>query len=246
MKRPVDTGMFSDMVEFVSTELRRKIMTGEVPSGMPLRQRQLAEMLGVSRDPIKHAVRALFHEGLVLKRPRRTAIVAPIRAKLVQDVYEVRTELEAMVARNVASLSKSQRNVLKERLERTIERSRSETDASGLVELDRQFHLHIYETAGNEVALSTYNSAWTIIGRAMSLLVSTNHQEKSWAEHVELAKAISVGDAPLAASLSEEHCRSASIWLLQNARHLMIDDVDQVSETGHVDKQEEVQDEAVK
>jgi len=219
--------------------LRRKIMEGEMSVGMPLRQRQLAEMLGVSREPIKHAMRILYLEGLVLKRPRRSVVVAPIRSKLVQDVYEVRTDLEALVARKVASLPRSRREKLQQQLEETIEQARSVSNPTDLVELDRLFHLRIYEAAGNEVALSTYHSAWTIIGRAMSLLVSTNHREKSWAEHVELAKAISSGDAALAAGLSEEHCRSASVWLIQNARHLVVDDSELDSEANNLDAQEE-------
>ena len=200
-------------------------MTGELAAGMPLRQRQLADMLGVSRDPIKHAVRALSHEGLVIKPPRRTAIVAPIRAKLVRDVYAVRIELDALVARTVTGLPEAEREALCRRLEASISQASSEKDVIQLVELDRCFHLSMYEAASNEVALTTYHSMWTIIGRAMSLLVSTNHQEKSWAEHVRLVEAIAAGDVALAGSLSEEHCRSASAWLIQNARHLMVDDV---------------------
>ncbi len=234
MSQTVDTASFSGLFDLVATELRRKIMTGELPVGMPLRQRQLADMLGVSRDPVKHAVRTLSNEGLVVKPPRRTAVVAPIRAKAVRDVYEVRTQLDALAARIAAGLPDEARQALHRQLQHSIELAGREENAGQTVELDRQFHLFIYEAAGNEVALSTYHLAWTVIGRAMGLLVSTNHREKSWMEHEQIVAAIAAGDVALASRLSEEHCESASRWLIENARDLMVSD--DTSEPGLISK----------
>lgn len=237
MSHIVDTSTFSGLFDLVASELRRKIMTGELPPGMPLRQRQLADMLGVSRDPIKHAVRALSNEGLVVKPPRRTAVVAPIREKSVRDVYEVRTQLDALAARTAAGLPDEVRKALHQRLQHSIEQAGREENAGQIVELDRQFHLFIYEAAGNEVALSAYHLAWTIIGRAMGLLVSTNHREKSWMEHERIVAAIADGDVALVGRLSGEHCESASRWLIENARDLMVADDTSSSELGLVSKE---------
>jgi DNA-binding GntR family transcriptional regulator len=75
-------------------ELRRRILSGSMAAGTKLHQEQLASSLGMSRIPIRDAIRTLVAEGLVLQFPRRTAVVAPISADDLTELYEIRIAIE--------------------------------------------------------------------------------------------------------------------------------------------------------
>lgn len=223
MAHTVDIAAFSGLTDLVKTEIRRRIMSGELPPGQPLRQRELAELLGVSREPIKHAVAALSLEGLIINPPRRSAMVAPITRKNVRDVYEVRVGLDAIVTRAAARLDTAAREALVGKLEELVEAHRALESLQELIELDRLFHLEIYTAADNEVALAAYRSAWTTIGRAIGLLVTTKYYSNSWEEHSGLINAIRLGEVTMAGALAEEHCQRAADWLLEDHKHLFRD-----------------------
>lgn len=210
---------FAGLTDMVTDELRRRILVGELPPGAKLRQRDLADQLGVSREPIKHAVAALSLEGLIVKPPRRSAIVAPLERKSVQDVYEVRVGLDAIVTRAVCRLEQPAREALLDELAQITLKQQEITEAanhSDLVDLDRQFHLAIYEAARNQIAITTFRSAWSVIGRAIGLLVSSHYHGNSWEEHAVLMDLIRKGDAVKAGELAEIHCQRAADWLLDD------------------------------
>lgn len=75
-------------------ELRNRILSGSLAAGTKLHQEQLASSLGMSRIPIRDAIRTLVAEGLVLQLPRRTAVVAPISADDLTELYEIRIAIE--------------------------------------------------------------------------------------------------------------------------------------------------------
>ena len=82
--------------ELVFTTLRQAILKGELQPGERLMEIQLAEKMGVSRTPIREAIRKLAAEGLVTMIPRKGAIVAGISEKMLKDVLRVRMTLEKM------------------------------------------------------------------------------------------------------------------------------------------------------
>jgi DNA-binding GntR family transcriptional regulator len=216
---PLDAANFRGVLELVLNELRERIVSGELAPGQMLRQRELAAELGVSREPIKQAMRVLEAEGLVVSPPRRTATVAPIDQKLVQDVYDVRAALDAVVARRAAALEDAERLQLSDELAGLMRETEGTTarDARRLVALDNAFHLKIYEAAGNEVATLSFKARWIVIGRMMSLVANTGYYARAWEEHVGITSAIRAGDADEAAGLAEKHCKSAAEWLLAHA-----------------------------
>ena len=85
--------------DIVFQTLRNAIITGELQPGERLMETQLAEKLGVSRTPIREAIRKLELEGLVIMVPRKGAQVAQFTEKDIQDVLEVRAALESLAAK---------------------------------------------------------------------------------------------------------------------------------------------------
>ena len=92
--------------DIVFQTLRNAIITGELQPGERLMETQLGEKLGVSRTPIREAIRKLELEGLVVMVPRKGAQVAQFTEKDIQDVLEVRAALEALAVQNIAMLQK--------------------------------------------------------------------------------------------------------------------------------------------
>ena len=98
--------------DIVFHTLRKAIITGELPPGERLMETQLGEKLGVSRTPIREAIRKLELEGLVVMVPRKGAQVAQFTQKDIKDVLEVRAALEALAVR-LASKRMDERSFLR-------------------------------------------------------------------------------------------------------------------------------------
>ena len=86
--------------EIVYEELKRQILVGEIAPGTRMMEVELAEEMGVSRTPIREAIRKLEKEGLVTIEPRRGAYASEISVKDMVDVLEVRQDLEGMASRS--------------------------------------------------------------------------------------------------------------------------------------------------
>src|SRR4051812_50150764 len=86
------------LVDKLASDLQRRVLSGEFPSGTRLRQSALAAEFGVSRTPIREALRKLQAGGLIELQPHRGALVRGLSAREIRDAYEVRAELEALAA----------------------------------------------------------------------------------------------------------------------------------------------------
>lgn len=96
-------------VEWTIETLREEILSGAAPQNEPLRQEEIAVRLGVSRMPVREAIRRLAAEGLVLERPNRKAIVAPLIAEDAAELFLIRAELECLAAsRSLPALAAAQ------------------------------------------------------------------------------------------------------------------------------------------
>jgi len=81
------------LVDKLAAELQARVLSGELPAGTRLRQEALAEQFGVSRTPVREALRQLQAAGIVELRPRRGALVRGLSPREIRDAYEVRAEL---------------------------------------------------------------------------------------------------------------------------------------------------------
>src|SRR5947207_4382497 len=100
------------LVDKLAAQLQARVLSGELPSGTRLRQEALADEFGVSRTPVREALRKLQASGLVELRPHRGALVRGLSPREIRDAYEVRAELEGLAA-EVAAL-----RIRQEQLER--------------------------------------------------------------------------------------------------------------------------------
>lgn len=144
--------------DVVFNTLRRAILKGELKPGERLMEITLADKLGVSRTPIREAIRKLELEGLVVMAPRKGAKVASITERDLNDVLEVRKGME------VLAISLACKRITREELEKleTIEQSFQKLIESGnlteLAEMDVKFHDTIYQATNNQRLVQLLNN----------------------------------------------------------------------------------------
>ena len=144
--------------DVVFNTLRRAILKGELKPGERLMEITLADQLGVSRTPIREAIRKLELEGLVVMAPRKGAKVASITERDLNDVLEVRKGME------VLAISLACKRITGEELEKleTIEQSFQKLIESGnlteLAEMDVKFHDTIYQATNNQRLVQLLNN----------------------------------------------------------------------------------------
>ena len=149
---------FLPLRDVVFNTLRKAILTGELKPGERLREIQLAERLGVSRTPIREAIRKLELEGLVNMIPRRGAEVAQITEKSLKDVLEVRRALDALCVELACDrISAEETKQLKEACEE-FERATETKDTTIIAKADVELHDIIVRATGNQRLIQLINN----------------------------------------------------------------------------------------
>ncbi len=204
--------------EGVVDTLREAILTGEYRPGERLVQDELAESLGISRIPLREALRRLEGEGLVIISPNRGAIVRPLAPKDVVDLYDVRLALESLAVRRAAEHYVD----LREATERMREEARAAIAGGALprlFHLDRDFHAGVAAASHNPHLIATLGGQWSQIMRAMhAFLKMTTYPPAVWDEHAAMAEAIAHGDAAGAVARLERHLTNSRDAILAHLR----------------------------
>lgn len=201
-----------DLAAEAEDALRAAILSGELGPGAPMAQADLAERLGVSRQPVMQALQALRREGLVVERGKRGLEVAPLAPDRLRGVYDVRAALEGLAARRAAEAGDPDA-----RLEPVLARGRAAIEngaAAALVAVDVEFHTMIYALAGNAVLAETAAPLWPHMRRAMAATLRHRKDVVSglasvWNEHDAIAAAILNRDPAHAEALAADHCRTS-------------------------------------
>ncbi|HEY8705649.1 MAG TPA: GntR family transcriptional regulator [Gaiellaceae bacterium] len=210
------------LVDKLAAQLQARVLDGDLPPGTRLRQEALAAEFGVSRTPIREALRKLQASGLIDLRPNRGALVRGLTPREIRDAYAVRAELEGLAA-EVAALRIQQTQI--ERLHRaqgqfreSLSRMRngtrngrrrlSERDIEVWGNANDEFHQVIQEAAGNEVLVATLRHLHRSFPRGLSRLVlreSTSLLAANVAEHEAVLEAIERNDSAAARTLMQQH-----------------------------------------
>ena len=203
--------------DVVFNTLRQAILKGELKPGERLMEIALAEKLGVSRTPIREAMRKLELEGLVVMIPRRGAQVANITEKDLNDVLEVRIALE-----NVA-IEKACTRMSKEDMGRLwlaakeFERTMAEGNLVRLAEADVAFHEIIYRASDNKRLNQVLNNLREQIYRyRVEYLKEEETRNVLVKEHEELTKAIRQRDVKKAQEISFRHIENQRRAIIQS------------------------------
>jgi DNA-binding GntR family transcriptional regulator len=213
------------LVDRLAVAIRARVLSGEIPSGSRLRQESLASEFGVSRTPVREALRQLQSSGLVVVEPNRGAVVVGPSARDVRDAYAVRAELEGFAAEQaVARIQDTQLELLREAellfrrsIEEVIDDRRRGVDRHWSTESEweranNQFHQVIQEAADNRqllVAIAQLHQSfprdltWSALSHSSRLL------EENIQQHQRILAAIEARDAVEARRAMTAHVRAA-------------------------------------
>lgn len=205
--------------DVVFQTLRQAILRGELEPGERLMEIHLADRLGVSRTPIREAIRKLELEGLVVMIPRRGAVVASITEKDMKDVLEVRRTLE-MLAVEVACdrISPEQLEQLKEASEQ-FQKICAKGDLIQLAQADVAFHEVIYNATNNLRLVTTLNNLREQMYRyRMEYLKDTSSYERLRGEHIEIYEGIRTRNKEKACNAIREHIDNQEASIIRAIR----------------------------
>lgn len=178
---------------------------------------QVAEELGVSRTPVREAIRKLELEGFVVMIPRRGTYVSDLSIKDINEVYEVRTALDVLAAELAAERITEEELEEMERLLVEIGEYIEIYDMDKIVEADSKFHDILYRASRNERLVGIINNLREQLTRFRSLSMSYPGRLKDMlGEHTRLVEALGQRNVALAKNLAGEHMANAEQTLLKN------------------------------
>jgi len=187
---------FLPLRDVVFNTLRQAILRGELQPGERLLEIHLANKLGVSRTPIREAIRKLELEGLVLMIPRKGAVVAEITEKSLRDVLEVRRALEELAMKLACE------KILDEEIEelkvaaKEFENALKTKDVTLFAEADVKFHDIIYRTTDNQRLIQLlYNLREQMYRYRVEYLKREDSHETLLAEHQHIIETLAKRDA---------------------------------------------------
>lgn len=195
----------------VAEKLRQAIIARRFKPGQRLIERELCQLTGASRTPVREALRQLESEGLVAMVPNRGPVVAEVTAEQAAEIYDVRAALEALAARRFAErATDAETDALEEAMKR-FERAVQENGLPNLLELKDRFYAILFEGARNQMIGSMLEPLHTRISylRAASLSRSGRPAE-TVSELRAIVAAIRHRDPNAAAELAREHVERAA------------------------------------
>ena len=182
------------------------IVSGAMPPGTRLDEVGLAERYGVSRTPVREALRELAATGLVELRPRRGAVVAVLDAPAVAERFEVMAEIEAMAGRLAARrASEDELDALREAHEGCV-RAADTADTDAYYDANERFHRLLYRASGNAFLEEEAGRLHTRLKPYRRLQLRTRHRLRaSLSEHEAILAALEAGNGPAAAEALRAH-----------------------------------------
>lgn len=186
-------------------QIRQMMRTQELLPGQPLRQEPLAERLGMSRVPVREALKALESEGVLRHEPNVGYTVARLSADELHQAYLMRAALEATVLRELPRLSTAQLAELTAINDRIAEASQT-VDVLGMIELNHEFHFSLFRASGLDLIVDEIERVWkmTEAYRAVYLYDETARR-RVVREHRRLITAVRRGHNEKAIVIMDEH-----------------------------------------
>jgi DNA-binding GntR family transcriptional regulator len=193
-----------NVADYIAVTLEKNILLGKIQSGTRLIQTEIAEQFGVSRLPVRDALRTLESKELVTTLPRRGVIVREFSAQEIRDLYEMRFLLETYaLGLTIKYMTKDYLDFLEEIIKEQEEYSPD--DAIGFLQLDATFHRSVFSKCPNEQLRNAIDRLWNRIKlfRAQELKIN-DWRELSIKRHRRLLTLLREGNIPEAKRCAEQ------------------------------------------
>jgi len=217
----VNLNDYKPLREVIFNTLREAIIVGELKPGERLMEVQLADKMGVSRTPVREAIRKLELEGLVEMLPRKGAHVADLSVKDIMDVLEVRATLDGLATKLSASrITDEEIKELRHLLDQFINYVEKD-NLQGSIKKDVEFHDVIYRSSRNDKLIQISNNLREQVQRFRVIYLKDYSSSRELIrEHTEILNAIVARDPAAAMECAQRHIKNQEETIIRSIRKI--------------------------
>ena len=193
--------------------IKKNILRGIYKPKQRLKETELAAMLGVSRTPVREAMRKLEIDGLIEYKPQRGTVVADFDINEIVEIYEVRSVIEVLIMKRAA---KAISDELIKKLEKNIERFKKEEKDEAILDLADEFNELIYEASQCKKLVDLMRHTREYFKRVrISNHTDPERRESAISEHEKILMALKKRDILLAEKYALEHIKNSKDFIIK-------------------------------
>jgi len=215
--------MEQSLVDKAYEYVKTQILTLSYRPGQALSEAKIAEEMGISRTPVREAIRRLMAEGLVTWIPGQGKLVYILSLRDLEEIFEIKLSLESMVAASAAANRTEAEARELERIMADMEAAEASGDVDGWMEADMQYHELLYRLANKprvRQIITNLNEQWHRL--RLGLVALEMRMAVSVREHRRVTDAIVAGEPDGAATAMADHLKSLRNNLMQLAKNVLI------------------------
>ena len=204
------------LVTQVHDAIVSEIAQGKLKPGERIIQEQVAQMLGVSRQPVQQALLLLRNLGVLQEAAGRGLAVAPIDPEHVRNMYDIRAVMEGLAFRRAAEVNAACSRKLGPLLIRRGHGAVASGSMAAMITADLEFHRLIHDLSRNPLIASTMQAQWIYMQRVTGeVLMHDTTPHEIWAQHETVLQAVMDGDGDAAESLARQHVMQAAALVVE-------------------------------
>lgn len=223
-----------NLAEQVHDAIVCDISAGKLKPGERIIQEQIAQILGVSRQPVQQALLLLRNQGVLRDAPGRGLVVASLDLDQVGSMYDIRAVLEGLAFRKAAECNAEKAKKHGPALIKNGRKATAGGSVTAMIAADVKFHDFIYALSGNPMIALMMDAQWTYTQRVMGEVLMRDELPRDiWDQHDALLDAVMAGDGAAAEALARQHITQAAAVMISRLRSEAADaDADAASTTG--------------
>ena len=204
-----------NLVEQVRDAILEEIASGKLAPGDRIIQEQIAQALGVSRQPVQQALVLLRNQGVLNDAPGRGLLVAPLDPQHVRHVYEIRAVIEGLAARRAAELGAERAAKAGPALILAGRKAVAAGSVAKMIAADIKFHEFIYSLSDNPLIAPLLETQLIYTQRVMGeVLIRDEEPRDIWDQHAAILDAVAAGQGEQAETLVRAHLLQASGFMV--------------------------------
>ena len=208
-----------NLVEQVRDAILDEISSGHLAPGERIIQEQIAQALGVSRQPVQQALMLLRNQGVLQDAPGRGLIVASLDPEHVSHMYDMRAVIEGLACRRAAEGNAERAARQGPALIEAGRKAVASGSVAKMIAADMRFHEFLYALSGNPLVAPSLATHLTYTQRVMGeVLLRDETPRDIWDQHAEMLQAICAGDGARAEALARQHITQASGFMVSRLR----------------------------
>ena len=205
-----------NLAEQVRKAIVSEIASGKLKPGERIIQEQIAQVLGVSRQPVQQALLLLRNQGVLRDAAGRGLIVTSLDPQQVRHMYEIRAVIEGLAFRKAAENNPERAKKLGPALIQNGRKSVKSRSVAQMIAADIKFHDFVYLLSENPMIAPSMEVQWTNTQRVMGEVLMRDETPRDiWNQHEALLEAVMAGDAMTAETMARHHITQAADFMIQ-------------------------------